>query len=788
MSDLPESSECDARGRTAADRRTEYAERKKARQAAKAKDVVKACEAARKRKKRQTASQKELSGDAVRKSREQQQAPEDASKLEAARKRKEWQQAPKDTRKKRAERKCNQRKATASEDKRKTEAERKSNERKATASEDKRKTEAERKSNERKAVASEDKRKTEAERKSNERKATASEDKRKAEAERKRWEREMSSEDASNLFAQHKPSSDIWIQQDEVQSDHGDNGDNGEQVETCEDVEWRFWHKSGIDKSAAVEGTLSSETFDSQKALEAYANTTFDSVIRGCAACGTIFIDDGDAKREELTTFRLDVVEVFAVEEGSPLPKNSERGVATRVNDKWYTLRLIQDLVGSKYKCGDEALKEGHFFLCDQCTNHYNHKSQSALWPIDLGQASALPHLTQVEKAAIAAARVYGTVIKIKEKVACTNQPLLLKGHMICFPHDAVEKVSKVIFPRDDVEAAVQIHFVGSRTGWEKMLPLIRSGRGVADVRPDVLRVWLSFLKETSSFYHDITVDLSDERMQRLAEARDRILENAAITETDLVIGLDAAIGDAKVDEVCGMPSVVVERQEKLRTMQTAAKELKKTVLAKETGEAINEFDNNIELLSKCFPWVFATGSLPGAGKIHPVVRRCLLLRYDHRVEQEPTLLFLLFNQMQRHSFSHNIAHADQSVATRLNQMASSSSFEDDVRKMADENPSPDVLRFRNYLLRAVSLGQGQTSFSQGESDSFYVKMLAEIRFRGPPSVWLTLSPSAIENSFCLRLCFGGSYTGEEEYAVRSAKVLESPAMSALFLKRSQTR
>ena len=45
----------------------------------------------------------------------------------------------------------------------------------------------------------------------------------------------------------------------------------------------------------------------------------------------------------------------------------------------------------------------------------------------------------------------------------------------------------------------------------------------------------------------------------------------------------------------------------------------------------------------------------------HVKERRCLLLRYDHRVEREPTLIFLLY------SFSRNVAHADAAVATKLN-------------------------------------------------------------------------------------------------------------------------
>ena len=165
-------------------------------------------------------------------------------------------------------------------------------------------------------------------------------------------------------------------------------------------------------------------------------------------------------------------------------------------------------------------------------------------------------------------------------------------------------------------------------------------------------------------------------------------------------------------------------------------------------------------------------------------VRRCLLLRYDHRVEREPTLIFLLFNQLQRHSFACNVAHADSSVATTLNEMCEDPDFEQEIKKIKEgQKGSRKTAAIRNFLLEALKIGQKTTPFSQGECDSFYVKLLSEVRFRGSPSVWLTMSPSAMENSFCLRLCFGLNYTGAEEYALRSCKVLESPEMTSLFFE-----
>ena len=488
--------------------------------------------------------------------------------------------------------------------------------------------------------------------------------------------------------------------------------------------------------------------------------------------------------REQETIFRKQIVDVFSCD---TVEEDTERGVRTRVDGRTYTLSLIKNLVGQDYSCGDEKLLDGHFFLCDICTRRCDNNSRDfVLWSIDLGDISTLPILSHVEKAAIARSRIYGTVLKIKEKVACNEQPLLLKGHFICFPHDAAEKVAAVL-PRTDLHDTIQIHFVGSKSGWEQLQPLLKSSGGVLEIRIKVIEIWLGFLKARNRFYHDIVIDTNEDKVKCLEEARDIVCRDAAITTNPLIddnIGLDAALGNDKgpTTEMCGVPSVVLQSCGPTKNIVEAAKDIRR-VLAKETGGPLNEFEQNEELLATAFPWVFALGDLPSKGKLTAEIRRALLLRYDHRVEREPTLVFLLFNQMQRHSFACNIAHADSAVAEKLNELIRRPDFEQRLREIAEEKPSPEAKQLFNYLQQSIKLGQGVTAFSEGECKAFYAKMIAEVRFRGAPSVWLTLSPSAMENSFCLRLCYGAAYSGKEEYSARSAKVLESPAMTALFFE-----
>ena len=547
-----------------------------------------------------------------------------------------------------------------------------------------------------------------------------------------------------------------------------------EQAVDVNALERFFWSSSGLDKS----GIELSEACSRGGDVDEYMHETYENTVYACAACGCIGV--GDA--EEFTVFRKDVVDTFCEEsQDQKTPRDCyERGVKTQVDGKYYILMLIKALVGAR-----ACLKDGHFMLCSGCAKCVAAKTKRELWSLDLGDVSNLPKLTAVEKAAIAATRVYGTVIKIKHTVVAETQPQMIRGHFICFPQNAAEKMAECVFPRTDIQTTIQIHFIGSKAGWEKMQPLLASCGGVLEVRPDVVRAWLTFLKQTNKYYADIKIDFSENRFAELQRATKKIVEEAAAmfdTTVDDTIGTTVGKNEDAAQPETGMPAVVVEGQGNIRRADEAVKDFVRIVLAKETGNAINEFERNEELFATAFPWVFATGQIPAAGNLKEAERRCLLLRYDHRVEREPALIFLMYNQLQRHGFSYNVAHADNTIAQRLNELVSSPKFEEEVTNALSSN-GKEGSELRSFILKAINIGQGVTPFSKGESRMFYTKLLAEVRFRGSPSVWLTMSPSAVDNSLCLRMCFGPQYKENEEYACRSSCVLESPAMTALFFK-----
>ena len=72
----------------------------------------------------------------------------------------------------------------------------------------------------------------------------------------------------------------------------------------------------------------------------------------------------------------------------------------------------------------------------------------------------------------------------------------------------------------------------------------------------------------------------------------------------------------------------------------------------------VNEFNEANDVLAGAFPHIFTYGKIgltPGQG-ITQSLRRTLVVQHDHRVAKEATMIFYLFNQLQRHGVSHNVA------------------------------------------------------------------------------------------------------------------------------------
>lgn len=480
--------------------------------------------------------------------------------------------------------------------------------------------------------------------------------------------------------------------------------------------------------------------------------------IGGCAACGIILIGEPpgchrvDHKNSQ---------DAFMMA-GLPRPFSS-RGAGG--------LCLIKGLV-----------HYGGYDLCGACESGFKNGSRRET-DLDLGDVSHLPCLTLVERAAIAHARVYGTLVKVSAGGA---ESAKLSGHCISFNQD-VRQTAGMIFPRDDIADVIRVQFIGGIAEWNAAIPLLKlRGVGELSLRTDVVCQWLLFLKGTHPLYMDAIIDTSTERAAIVEASVERIILNAVVSD-DIATGVvdramqsDIAAAEAPESGGLQMSHTVVENQSALHNEAKRMAELRAFVRVAAALAPISEFDENDHILGGAFPWVFPFGRV---GRVTHDRRRTLMMQFDKRISEEPMLIFLLFNQMQRHRVSHNIARSTQEQLDKLEELRASDGFEALVLDATSEKPSADGARLRKTLLAALHHGEKRVPFSRSEMDGAYIELLGLLRFFGSPTVFLTCSPSVVDNAFGLKIVSGSGEAAAAEYDVRSKLVFGSPARAAIYFE-----
>ena len=591
-----------------------------------------------------------------------------------------------------------------------------------------------------------------------------------------------------------------------------------------------FWGSSGLDREGHQESA-----FDVGEMDPVLANDlVYDAPVRGCAACGELII--GDANRRSMD--ELEVQEVFAMRDdggvAATVNPHSERGVVAENSGARMPLILIKNLVGKVAGFDDN----NQFLLCGECdsrsapSGRTKRRVPSGKWTLDLGwrNEANLPELSIVEKASVQLVRMYGKVVKISSAVPGKVTPTLLSGHVISFPQDSATELrgvwDKLRLPRLDLTAVVHVVFVGPKKEWEGVQPLLAGNKeGALAMRPAVVFSWLRYLRACHPLYRDVEMELDSEgTANALTRAAADILEKVVLEDDPVMKSVDRRAEDNcgtdnEHKRAFGMSEVVLQGDgggECGRTLETKMQDIRGFLVGiRRHSNPLNEFEENEWILGGCFPWVF----IRGAQSLFKIVRgrkkgadgeetrsqkltgetiRQLLCYYDHRVDEESSLIFLLFNQMQRHRVAVNIAHATAEDVRRINEMADlkGKKLEDLVHQAfadrGDQNadpPSEEAMRVRKTLVGSIHLAERCVPFSRSEMDSAYVKLKSISCFMGCPTVWLTVTPGAVDNILALRLCAfrGNAMTAEVgasiEYSERSAGVFRHPASSALYFE-----
>jgi hypothetical protein len=148
-----------------------------------------------------------------------------------------------------------------------------------------------------------------------------------------------------------------------------------------------------------------------------------------------------------------------------------------------------------------------------------------------------------------------------------------------------------------------------------------------------------------------------------------------------------------------------------------------------------NEFVCNDQIIMGAFPYLFPLGQGLGRipnGPVPPSASRRLHLQYDGRFRKQPSLLFLLFNQMQRHSLCHSIAGrfkgnlAEESMKAFIERVSSPEFVADLERSLAEPN-SRHAKELSSYIERHIKPISSTVPWSDDERKSELSKLLAMI-------------------------------------------------------------
>ena len=177
-------------------------------------------------------------------------------------------------------------------------------------------------------------------------------------------------------------------------------------------------------------------------------------------------------------------------------------------------------------------------------------------------------------------------------------------------------------------------------------------------------------------------------------------------------------------------------------------------------NKPINDYTENPELLSKCFPRLFTFGLLEtgigGTGPLSRIVRKTLLLFYDHRFATNSSFLFMNFDQDMRRQTNQGVSIRVNRGDPRTDQVMEQINEEGFLEelKIASKNPkSEEAKRIRKTILPLLKLFGAKIRWSPIERKSTLSRIYALYHAFGLPFIFGTISPGMRDSLLTLRMC-----------------------------------
>ena len=300
-------------------------------------------------------------------------------------------------------------------------------------------------------------------------------------------------------------------------------------------------------------------------------------------------------------------------------------------------------------------------------------------------------------------------------------------------------------------------------------------------VRKDVVKIWLSFLVENNPVYSNIDLDYIDFEND-INMARDKAIESILIESDAHTLNTEQYVSsklneDPFVDSE-GFQHIyltnknghdsndpLIHTKDFLNTLKDGMnsnpsdyQDEPPDVKIKPNTTPTDEFNENDSLIYGAFPSLFPVGqgleTCKGGSVGNQLIRK-LLLHHDRIYAQTPDFMFLLFNQLIRHTAARSLGikvkNNLESFQT-VTDLIIDPDFDQKLDRALKQPDGPDAKQLLNSFKPHLVSNGSNIPFSASQRSQCLAQLVAYVRFFGPPSFFITISPSDVDSKLMVTL------------------------------------
>lgn len=175
--------------------------------------------------------------------------------------------------------------------------------------------------------------------------------------------------------------------------------------------------------------------------------------------------------------------------------------------------------------------------------------------------------------------------------------------------------------------------------------------------------------------------------------------------------------------------------------------------------DPFNEFKENDRLLYSSFPFLFIFGrGLSSSGSLSVKVTRHLMLQFRGQFSECHRLIFLLFDQLQRHAATRVVASrvkVNPTTFEKFMELVNEPDFEQQLREAAKNPTAPSSTTLLKKMGPNIQSCTSRIPYSSSQRGASMRNLIAMRYFYGMPSFFFTFAPDDIHGVLNLRLSIG---------------------------------